>query len=394
MPNQWTKFFTHWHGKQKETNNLQIMNTKLIQLMAFTKKEFLHVFRDKRTLLIMFGLPIMQILIFGFALTNEVKNARLLVVNPNNEAQSQQLIQKIETSSYFTINKIEPTPRNIEKYFRNGEVQAALILPDKFSAPRNEPAEIQIITDASDPNFAKIAINYLSAIIMDFLNKPNGMQSVPMQIKTETRMLFNPSLNGSMNFVPGVIALIMMIVSTTLTSVSIVREKEFGMMEVLLVSPIRPIFVLISKMIPYFILSFINLILILILSHFLLQVPINGDILLILFVGMLYILTCLALGLLISNVTSSQAFAMMFSMAGIMLPTLLFTGFLFPLENMPIGFQWFSNIVPSKWFFLIFQSVMLKGLGFKDVWPEMTVLFSMMLFLTIISLKKFKTRLQ
>lgn len=384
----------HWREKRKETNKIQIMNTKLKQLMAFTRKEFLHVFRDKRTLLIMFGLPIVQILIFGFALTNEVKNARLLVVNPNNEAQSEQLIQKIEASSYFTIKHIEPNTQNLEKYFKNGEVQAALILPGKFSAPRNEPAEIQIVTDASDPNFAKIAINYLSAIIMDFLNKPNSVQIAPMQIQTETRMLFNPSLNGSMNFVPGVIALIMMIVSTTLTSVSIVREKEFGMMEVLLVSPVRPIFVLISKMLPYLILSFANLILILLMSHYVLLVPINGNILLILFVGILYILTCLALGLLISNITSSQAFAMMFSMAGIMLPTLLFTGFLFPLENMPIGFQWFSNIVPSKWFFLIFQSVMLKGLGFADVWKEMSILFFMMIFLTVISLKKFNTRLQ
>lgn len=363
-------------------------------LIAFVHKEFLHVFRDKRTLLIMFGLPIVQILLFGFALTNEVKNARLLVVNPGNEAQSQQLIKKIEASTYFTIKYIDPDERNLEKYFKNGEAQAALILPENFSSPTNEPAEIQIITDASDPNFAKIAINYLSAIILDFINKPNATQALPMQIKTETRMLYNPSLNGSMNFVPGVIALIMMIVCTTLTSVSIVREKEFGMMEVLLVSPVRPIFVLISKAIPYFVLSFVNLIIILIMSNLVLQVPINGSIVLILFVSMLYILTCLALGLLISNVTSSQAFAMMISMAGIMLPTLLFTGFLFPIENMPIGFQWFSYIVPSRWFFLIFQSVMLKGLGFMDVWREVAILFVMMLFLTVVSLKKFKTRLQ
>ncbi|VBB48188.1 ABC-2 type transporter [uncultured Paludibacter sp.] len=363
-------------------------------LLAFVRKEFLHVFRDKRTLLVMFGVPIVQILIFGFALTNEVKNARLLVVNPNNEAQSQQLIQKIEASSYFTIKHIEPNVQNLEKYFKNGDAQAALILPEDFSAPRNEAAEIQIITDASDPNFAKIAINYLSAIIMDFINKPNATQKLPMQIKTETRMLFNPSLNGSMNFVPGVIALIMMIVCTALTSVSVVREKEFGMMEVLLVSPVRPIFVLISKTVPYFVLSVVNLIIILIMSNVVLEVPIHGNILLILVVSMLYILACLALGLLISNVTSSQAFAMMISMAGIMLPTLLLTGFLFPIENMPRFFQWLSNLVPARWFFLIFQSVMLKGRGFFDVWREMLILFVMMTVLVVISLKKFKIRLE
>ena len=363
-------------------------------LLAFTKKEFLHVFRDKRTLLIMFGLPIVQILLFGFALTNEVKNARLLVVNPSGGMESEQLIHKIGASSYFTIKHIEPTTKNLEKYFKNGDAQVALIFPDDFSTPKNKPSDIQIITDASDPNFAKIVINYLSAIIMDFFNKPDIAKTMPMQITTQTRMLYNPAMSGSMNFVPGVIALIMMIVSTTLTSVSIVREKEFGMMEVLLVSPVRPIFVLISKMIPYFVLSFFNLVLILIMSHFVLEVPVNGNILLVLLVSMLYIIACLALGLLISNVTSSQAFAMMISMAGIMLPTLLFTGFLFPIENMPLFFQWLSNIIPARWFFLIFQSVMLKGIGFMGVWREMLVLVVMAVVLIVISLKKFNTRLE
>lgn len=370
------------------------MNKTLKQLTAFTGKEFLHVFRDKRTLLVMFGLPLVQILLFGFALTNEVKNARLLVVNPNNEAQSVQLIQKIESSSYFTIIKIEPDTKNIEKYFKNGKAQAALILPKKLSSPRNEPAEIQIITDASDPNFAKVAVNYLSSIIVDFFNKPTSLQKVPLQITAESRMLYNPSLNGSLNFVPGVIALIMMIVCTTLTAVSIVREKEFGMMEVLLVSPVRPIYVLVSKSIPYFVLSFLNLAVILVMSYSLLGIPFNGNVLLILIVGMLYILACLALGLMISNITSSQAFAMMISMAGIMLPTLIFTGFLFPLENMPQFFQWISYIIPARWFFLIFQSIMLKGLGFEAVWREMSVLLIMSIALTAMSLKRFKIRLQ
>lgn len=381
-------------NSHSEINSNKVPLGGFRELFAFVHKEFLHVFRDKRTLLIMFGLPIVQILLFGFALTNEVKNARLLVVNPSGGMESELLIHKISASSYFTIKHIEPTTKNLEKYFKNGDAQAALVFPDNFSAPKNKPADIQIVTDASDPNFAKIVINYLSAIIMDFFNKPEAIQAMPMQITTQTRMLYNPAMSGSMNFVPGVIALIMMIVSTTLTSVSIVREKEFGMMEVLLVSPVRPIFVLISKMIPYFVLSFFNLVLILIMSHFVLAVPVNGNILLVLLVSMLYIIACLALGLLISNVTSSQAFAMMISMAGIMLPTLLFTGFLFPIENMPLFFQWLSNIIPARWFFLIFQSVMLKGIGFMGVWREMLVLVVMAVVLIIISLKKFNTRLE
>lgn len=363
-------------------------------LLAFLHKEFLHVFRDRRTLLIMFGLPIAQILIFGFALTNEVKNARLLVVNPSNEAAVNQMIDKIGASSYFTVKHIEPNARNLDKYFKNGDAQCALIFPDKLSSGKMEPAEIQIVTDASDPNFAKTVINYLTAIIMDYLKSPKQTQQLPMQIKTEVRMLYNPSLNGSMNFVPGVIAMIMMIVCTTLTSVAVVREKETGTMEVLLVSPMRPIFVLISKAVPYFVLSIANLVIILVISNLLLDVPIRGSILLVFLESVIYIFTCLALGLMISNSTSSQAMAMMVSMAGILLPILLFTGFIFPIENMPLVFQWISNIIPARWYFLILQSVMLKGQGIGDVWMETLILLGMMIVLVAISVKKFKKRLE
>ena len=363
-------------------------------LLAFLHKEFLHVFRDRRTLLIMFGLPIAQILIFGFALTNEVKNARLLVVNPSNEAAVNQMIDKIGASSYFTVKHIEPDVRNLDKYVKNGDAQCALIFPDKLSSGKMEPAEIQIVTDASDPNFAKTVINYLTAIIMDYLKSSKQTQQLPMQIKTEVRMLYNPSLNGSMNFVPGVIAMIMMIVCTTLTSVAVVREKETGTMEVLLVSPMRPIFVLISKAVPYFVLSIANLVIILVISNLLLDVPIRGSILLVFLESVIYIFTCLALGLMISNSTSSQAMAMMVSMAGILLPILLFTGFIFPIENMPLVFQWISNIIPARWYFLILQSVMLKGQGIGDVWMETLILLGMMIVLVAISVKKFKKRLE
>lgn len=363
------------------------------QLLAFLHKEFLHVFRDKRTLLIMFGLPIAQILIFGFALTNEVKNARLLIVNPKSNSTGEQLIHKIDASSYFTVTHIERSAQNIEKYFRNGEAQCALIFPENFNSSNSESSEIQIITDATDPNFAKTVINYLSAIIMDFTQQPSTDLKSSLQIKSEVRMLYNPSLNGSLNFVPGVIAMIMMIVCTTLTSVSVVREKEIGTMEVLLVSPIRPIYVLISKAIPYFVVSLIIFIIITLMSVGLLGIPIRGSLLLITLVNIVYILTCLAFGLMISNITSSQAQAMIISIVGIMLPVLLFTGFLFPLENMPLIFQWIANAIPARWYFLIIQSVMLKGLGLGDIWQELLILVGMMFFLLAVSLKKFNIRL-
>lgn len=363
-------------------------------LRAFIHKEFLHVFRDKRTLLIMFGLPIAQLLIFGYALTNEVKNARLLIVNPVSDVANEQLIQKIDASSYFTVTHVEKNAQNLEKYFKNGEAQCAMIFPENFSSSQAEPAEVQIITDATDPNFAKTVINYLTAIVMDFVQQPSAGNQPMMQIKSEVRMLYNPSLNGSMNFVPGVIAMIMMIVCTTLASVAVVREKETGTMEVLLVSPVRPIYVLISKAVPYFVLSVAIFVVVMLISNLMLDVPIRGNLLLITLISVVYILTCLAFGLMISNVTTSQSEAMLISIVAIMLPILIFTGFLFPLENMPLIFQWIANILPSRWYFLIIQSVMLKGLGIADVWVELCILLGMMVVLLGISLRKFNIRLE
>lgn len=360
-------------------------------LMAFIHKEFLHVFRDKRTLLIMFGLPIAQLLIFGYALTNEVKNARLLIVNPSSDVANEQLIQKIDASSYFTVTHVEKNSQNLEKYFKNGEAQSALIFPENFLSSTVEPSEIQIITDATDPNFAKTVINYLTAIVMDFIQQPSAGRQPMMTIKSEVRMLYNPSLNGSMNFVPGVIA---MIVCTTLASVAVVREKETGTMEVLLVSPVRPIYVLISKAVPYFVLSVAIFVVVMLISNLMLDVPIRGNILLISLISVVYILTCLAFGLMISNVTASQSEAMLISIVAIMLPVLIFTGFLFPLENMPLIFQWIANILPARWYFLIIQSVMLKGLGIADVWMELCILLGMMVVLLAISLRKFNIRLE
>ena len=363
-------------------------------LLAFIHKEFLHVFRDKRTLLIMFGLPIAQILIFGYALTNEVKNARLLVVEPTSNVVSKQLIQKIDAGSYFTVTHIEKNTQNLEKYFKNGEAQCAVIFPENFLNSTIESSKIQIITDATDPNFAKTVINYLSAIIMDFIRQPSSGQQPAMTIKPEVRMLYNPSLSGTMNFVPGVIAMIMMIVCTTLASVSVVREKETGTMEVLLVSPVRPIYVLISKAVPYFVLSVAIFIVVMLISNLLMGVPIRGSLTVISLINVVYILTCLAFGLMISNITSSQSEAILLSVVAIMLPILLFTGFIFPLENMPLIFQWFANIIPARWYFLIIQSVMLKGMGLTDVWMELAILLGMMVLLLAISLRKYKIRLE
>ncbi len=283
----------------------------------------------------------------------------------------------------------------IEERFKEGSIKCALIFPADFGNDLSHygKAQIQIITDGSDPNTATILVNYLTAIISSYQQQLKPAPRISYQIIPQIRQLYNVEQNGSLNFIPGVIALIFMIVCTALTSVSIVREKELGTMEILLVSPLKPIMVLIAKAVPYLVLSIVNFIIILTLSVYLLDVHIKGSLVLIFAESIIFIITCLSLGLLISNVTNSQQTAMLISMMGMMLPTILFTGFMFPIENMPLIFQVISHIIPSSYYYIIIKAVMLKGLGFSYVWKETLILTGMSVFLLTIALKNFKIRL-
>jgi len=365
------------------------------QLLAFIRKEFYHVFRDRRTLLIMFGLPVVQIVLFGFALSSEVKNIGITVMDNAHDINSQQIINKIQTSSYFKMKEPAKSYMDVEHQFKAGTVKCALIFPANFGSDlyHTGKAQVQIIADASDPNTGTILTGYLTNIIANYQQQLNPGVTPPYQIIPEVRQLYNEEQNGSLNFIPGVIALIFMIVSTALTSVAVVREKELGTMEILLVSPFKPIMVLIAKAVPYLVLSLINFIIILLLSVFLLHVQIKGSLILIFAESILFIITCLSLGLLISNVTNSQQAAMLFSMMGMMLPTMLLTGFMFPLENMPWIFRIISHVIPSRYYYDIVKAVMLKGLGFSYVWKETLILTGMATVLLTLALKNFKIRL-
>lgn len=365
------------------------------QLLAFIIKEFHHVFRDKRTLLILFGMPIAQIILFGFALSSEVKNIGVAVLDNAHDVHSEQIIAKISSSSYFKVEQPVLNYKDIEKRFKAGDIKCAIIFPSNFGSDlyHTGGAKIQIIADASDPNTATTVTNYLNAIIRNYQQELNPTTKLSYQIIPEMKMLYNEEQNGSLNFIPGVIALIFMIVSTALTSVAVVREKELGTMEILLVSPFKPFLVLIAKAVPYLVLSLINFIIILLLAVFLLDVQIKGSLILLFAESILFIITCLSLGLLISNVTNSQQTAMLISMMGMMLPTLLLTGFMFPLENMPWIFQVLSNVVPSKYYYDIMKTVMLKGLGFSYIWKETLFLVVITAGLLGLALKNFKIRL-
>lgn len=283
----------------------------------------------------------------------------------------------------------------IEDAFRTGKVKMAIVFPENFTHDlfHENKAQLQVITDATDPNQANTLTNYVSSVVADYQMELNAGNSVPLRIQPEIRMLYNPQLKGVHNFVPGVMALVLMLVCVMMTAISIVREKEIGTMEILLVSPFKPLMVIISKAVPYLILSLVNVVTILLLSVFVLDLPVNGSVLLLFAESTLFIITSLSLGLLISVRTQSQQVAMLISLMGMLLPTLLFSGFMFPIENMPWPLQVVSNAVPAKWFYIIVKSIMIKGLGFSAIWKETLILVGITLFLIAVSIKNFKIRL-
>ena len=362
---------------------------------AFVRKEFWHVIRDKRSLVILIGLPIVMMLLFGFALTSEVKNSNVAILDFSKDEATQKLITRIEESEYFTVKKTLSSEKEIKGEFQKGEVRLVIIFPQNFQNDlmHENKSQIRLVADASDPNTANITINYASAIIRDYQTDLSDNKKLPYTIDLETRMLYNPQLKSSFNFVPGVMTLIMMLLGAMMTSVSIVKEKEMGTMEILLVSPMKPIMVLISKAVPYMVLCFIDIILILLMAVYILDMPIQGSLILLLAESLLFIITTLSLGLLISVNVDSQQVAMFISLVGLLMPALIFSGFMFPIENMPLPLQVMSNIVPTKWYYSIVKSVMVKGLGFSFIIKQTLILAGMTVFFLAIALKKFKIKL-
>jgi len=361
---------------------------------AFVTKEFKHIFRDKRTLIILFGMPVVLVILFGFAITMEINNASIAVLDLSHDSYSQKLQNKISASGYFNIEDALMSYSDIEKAFGTGKIKLAVVIEDDFGKKlinRNNPS-IQIVTDASDPNTANILSGYLMAIIQNF-NREQGI--VPATLpEIHTRMLYNPENKSVFMFVPGVMTIILMLVSAMMTSITIAREKELGTMEILLVSPLRPVVITLGKVIPYLFLSLINAITILLLGLFVFEMPMNGSYLLLLSEVFLFVLSSLIIGLLISTVADSQQTAMLSSMMGLMLPSILLSGFIFPVSSMPVILQYISHIIPAKWFIIIIKSIMLKGAGLESIGFETGILVTITLVLGILTVKKFKIRLE
>ena len=363
---------------------------------GFVIKEFYHIFRDKRTLLILFGMPIVQILLFGFAIKNELKDGKIAILDQSKDYITQEISNKILSSGYFILYEDLQTDNDIDLAFQKGEIKEVIIFEPKFAEKlySDGKASIQLIADASDPNLANMIIGYTSSIIQDYqqgLNKTNITQPV---IETDIKMLYNPELKSVYMFVPGLMAIILLLVSALMTSISITREKEMGTMEVLLVSPLRPIQIIIGKVIPYFMLAFVNVLTILALARYVFGVPVTGSLLLLLLESILFIITALSLGILISTISNNQQTAMMISLSGLMMPTIMLSGFVFPTDNMPYVLQLLSNVIPAKWFVIIVRGIMLKGCDFFYIWLETSILAGMTLIFLILTIKKFKIRLE
>lgn len=363
---------------------------------GFVIKEFHHIFRDKRTLVILFGMPVVQILLFGYAVTNEINNVDLALLDKSKDAETQKIIHDVEASRYFKITNILEDETQIETIFKQGQVKAVLVFGPDFdrNLEVHGVADVQIITDATEPNVASSVSNYLTSILQKYQNGLNKGMEIPYQIGIRTRMVYNPELKSVFMFVPGIMTVILMLVSAIMTSISITREKELGTMEILLVSPLKPHQVILGKVFPYVFLAIINAVVILALGFTVFGMPIQGSYLLLAFESILFIFAALALGILISTLAETQQTAMMASLMGLMLPTILLSGFIFPISSMPVVLQVISNIIPAKWFILLIKGILLKGVGLSVLWKETLVLLLMISVFIGLSVKKYKIRLE
>lgn len=365
-------------------------------MKGFIIKECYHIFRDRRSLLILFGMPIVQVLLFGFAITNEIKDVPIAVLDPARDEVSTHLVDKLIASGYFHVERYLQNEQQIERVFQQGRVKAVVVLPSQFDKDeaRGEQTAVQVITDATEPNTANTVVSYATAIIADYQQGYDGAVTTPYQIKTAVRMYYNPALKGVFMFIPGTMTIILMLVSAMMTSISIAREKETGTMEILLVSPLSPFQVVVGKVFPYILLSSVNAVVIVCLGYFVFHMPIAGSLLWLSLVTWLFIITALSLGILISTVAKTQQTAMMISLVGLMLPTIMLSGFIFPISSMPWPLQWFSNIMPAKWFIIIVKGIMLKGVEIHYLWKEVGVLVGMTTVFIGLSIKNYAIRLE
>lgn len=350
------------------------------QFFSFVIKEGKHIVRDKRTMLILFGMPLVLMLLFGFAITNDVKNVRTVVVTSSMDHLTRQAVDRLTASEYFTITQVVATPRDAERVIRGQKADMAIVFGPEFASRRSG---VQFIVDGADPNMAQQWTNYATGVM---LNAQGGA--------VNTKMLYNPQMRSAYNFVPAIMGMLLMLVCAMMTSISIVREKEKGTMEVLLVSPVKPLMIIIAKAIPYLALAFIILIIIMLMARYVLGVPLAGSLFWIIVISVIYILLALSLGLLISNVAKTQLVALLLSAMVLLVPIVMLSGMIFPVESMPQILQWISAVIPPRYYIDAMRKLMIMGVGIQDVAREVLILVGMVVVLMTLALAKFNKRLE
>lgn len=350
------------------------------QFFSFVLKETKHITRDKRTMLMLFGMPIVMMLLFGFAVTNDVRNVRVVIVMSNADNATQQVADRLAASEYFTLTKVVATPNEAEKAIRDQKADMAIVFSQDFASRKSG---YQLIVDGADPNMAQQWTTYANAVI-------NNTEAKAVN----TKLLYNPQMKSTYNFVPAIMGTLLMLVCAMMTSISIVREKEKGTMEVLLVSPTKPLMIIIAKLVPYLVLAFTILSIILLMSFFVLGIPIKGSLFWIYVVSTIYILLALSLGILVSTIAETQLVALLISAMLLMMPVIMLSGMMFPIESMPKILQYISAIIPTRYYISAMRKLMIMGVGIEEVYFEVTVLISMLIALMSLALAKFNKRLE
>jgi ABC-2 type transport system permease protein len=364
-------------------------------LWGLVRKEIYHILRDRRTLVVIVLLPVLQVILFGFAIRTDVDHVRLVIVDPAPDNATLALRDRFAATSTYRIVAGVPRVADVEPLFEQGAAQEAIAFEPGFAEhlARGLPARVLIVTDATEPNTGSLLQAYATATIQGYERELDS-RSVAIRIVPEVRMRFNPTRKSANLFVPGLMAFVLTIISSLMTAISLTREKETGTMEALLVSPLRPWQIIVGKVVPYLAIGFISVVGVIVEARLVFDVPLRGSVVLLLGEGLLFILVSLSLGILISARTSSQRVAMMGTLVGTMLPTMLLSGFIFPVESMPQPLQIFADIVPAKYFVFVARSVMLKGVGLGYLWQETLVLCMMAVALLILSTRSFRERLE
>lgn len=368
------------------------------QLIPFIKKEFYHIFRDRETLLIMFIMPIILVVLFGFAIRSEIKESRIAILDKSKDELSIGLTNKLLSTDYFICDTYATTDAEIGAeigaIFRKGDISLAIVIPKNFSQDfyKDGKAKIQLITDASNLNTSTVLKSYAQSIIEDYRREKLKIDSDPMPFETSIRMIYNPEMKDVYMFVPGVLALILIVISALMTAISLTREKEFGTLDILKVSPLRTSHIIIGKIIPYLIIAVINTVIILGLSVWFFNMPINGSIWTLTAVCVMFLITSLSLGIFISSVAKTQQVAIFMSIIALFLPTMLLSGFIYPIENMPLPLQVICHIFPAKWFIEAIKAVMIKGSSISAIWLQLVVLGATSILVLRISIVKYSRK--